>query len=347
MPTSQRFWHSDLIPRSTELWNFYWTLSHTHVSPPLSGGSAAAGENCLLCDSQYYQLLGMRGESQFNDFTWFQCKWAGICLGFGCVSLTAVVFSYIKCLQFFSQTLHDFCRLPQKLNCIQVENIVGFGDPSSPFFGFDSSAAEGWVQVSIFVCNMLPAPVCCVPGTASSSSGTACLATVWLPGRLRCVPLAWAALHGPAQHGQSKSTLTVKGAGAVVAASGWYCSPLPWWRGLICFVRILEDVLTALSTWVANFPFPTKKLTQTIFICKVMVCQPGLLVLCERLCLGYQQAYLVWLQIIVHCGLEVLRYFCKEWIKMPLNCLCFTQSVSLEKDFASLFIVTRWLPWEP
>lgn len=59
--------------------------------------------------------------------------------------LTAVVFSYTQCPQFFSQTLHDLCRLPQELNCIQVENVIlGFGGTSfNPLFGFVSSAAEG------------------------------------------------------------------------------------------------------------------------------------------------------------------------------------------------------------
>lgn len=251
MPTGQWFWHSDLIPRSTELWNCYWT--HTHVLPPLSGGSAAAAENSLLCDSQYYQLLGIRGESQFDHFTWFSEMGRGLAVSL----LAAVVFSYIQCLQFFSQTLHDFCRLPQKWNSIQVENVVvGFGGtPFNPLFGFSSSAAEGSVQVSLYV-HHAPLLPCCVcwaqpaaalglpvwPWLAAWGSGTA-----MGMGNSPCACPAWAI------------QLCLCSQGSWGCCGLWYFSPVPWWRVLIYLIRILDDVLTVFLTWVARFLSPTKK----------------------------------------------------------------------------------------
>lgn len=115
--------------------------------------------------------------------------------------LTAVVFSYTQCPQFFSQTLHDLCRLPQELNCIQVENVIlGFGGTSfNPLFGFVSSAAEGWVQVSIYEH--------CAPQLVLGAGHTAAALglPVWLwfvAWQAQVLPLARAALHVPAQCGQ-------------------------------------------------------------------------------------------------------------------------------------------------
>lgn len=115
--------------------------------------------------------------------------------------LTSVVFSYTQCPQFFSQTLHDLCRLPQELNCIQVENVIlGFGGTSfNPLFGFVSSAAEGWVQVSIYEH--------CAPQLVLGAGHTAAALglPVWLwfvAWQAQVLPLARAALHVPAQCGQ-------------------------------------------------------------------------------------------------------------------------------------------------
>lgn len=127
--------------------------------------------------------------------------------------------------------------------------------PASRLLGFGYSAADRWVSLYA-MCS--PALLLCRLWTASSSSRTASLAMPPEHRRLRYVPLAWTAPCMPAQHWTIQAWLWGQGSWTCCGWL-WYFSPIPWWAvlafGSLEFCILLPGVLTALSAWVASFPF--------------------------------------------------------------------------------------------
>lgn len=123
----------------------------------------------------------LKDESQFKYL--IPVKRVGICMGFGCISLTAVVSSY-SVHNSSVRLFMDFSRLSQKLNYIQIGKCYSrlwrsFLQVRS--CGLATVLLPGECQ-SVFPSATGVPSLAVHAGESSSGSGTAWLAGVWLHG---------------------------------------------------------------------------------------------------------------------------------------------------------------------